>query len=208
MEKSVLVVDTSGSMKCHEIALKNYLKLLIDAFTHFGRGPDEVALVSFSNDVSIESKYGSGEDHVAELKNLVDALHFGGLTSFNDGILVGLTFENPKPDYVHVFSDSGDNCSDATEDHWSSVASHMGILVHQHPPSDDTYRGDCRYARYFTTTPITLQMAKANVLAVAKRVKMAKVITGPEDLMKFKPVNKEALAVALRKPRIRRVLRR
>ena len=205
MERYVLVVDTSGSMKCHETALKNYLKALIDAFTMWGQGPDEVALVSFNNDVRIESHYDDDND---KLKNLVDALHFGGLTSLNDGILVGLTFENPKPDYLHVFSDDGDNHSDATEQHWSNVASHMNLYVDQHPPSENTYKGDCRYAGYYTTTPITLQMAMANVRAVAKRVKMVRVITSPEHLLKFKPVNKEALSAALIKPRIRRVPRR
>lgn len=205
MERYVFVVDTSGSMKCHETALKNYLKALIDAFTMWGSGPDEVALVSFSNDVRIESHY---DDDNIELKNLVDALHFGGLTSLNDGILVGLTFENPKPDYVHVFSDDGDNRSDAKEEHWSSVASHMNLYVDQHPPSENTYMGDCRYARYYTTNPITLPMAMANVRAVAKRVKMVRVITGPDDLLNFKPVNKEALAGALRERIIRRVPRR
>lgn len=196
MERYVLVVDTSGSMRCHEIALKNYLKVLIDAFTMWGNGPDEVALVSFSNDVYIQSHYTK---NAAELKNKVDELVFGGLTAFDDAILVGLTFENPPPDYIHVFSDDGENNSDAEEEHWSSVASHMGLHVDQHPPSDDTYKGDCRYAPYFTPNPITLPMAMANVRAVAKRVKMVRVITGPEDLLKFKPVNKEALAEALRK---------
>jgi len=171
----------------------------------WGYGPDEVALVSFNKDVRIESHY---DDDNNKLKNLVDALQFGGLTSFNDGILVGLTFENPKPDYIHVFSDDGENSSDAKEEHWSSVASHMSLYVNQHPPSENTYRGNCRYARYYTINPITLPMAMANVRAVAKRVKMVRVIASPEDLLKFKPVNKEALSAALRKPRIRRVPRR
>ena len=202
LERYVFVVDTSGSMKCHETALKNYLKTLIDAFTMWGTSVDDmIALVSFSNDVYIESYY---DNQAAELKNKVNALDFFGGTALNDGILVGLTFENPKPDYFFVFSDGGDNVSDAKVEHYENVKDHLNIVPIMVPPSDDTYKGDCRYSAYYTIAPITVKMAVANVEKLAKRLK-GKVILRPEDLLKLKPANEEKLTRALIKRRRRRV---
>lgn len=197
MERFVFVVDTSGSMKCHETSLKDYLKVLIDAFTVWGTGDDKIALVSFSNDVSIQSHYTK---NATELKNVVNGLVFAGLTAFDDAILTGLVFENPKPDTFLVFSDSGDNCSDAEEAVWSSLASALGITVTIIPPSDNTYKGNCTFRRYFTLNPITPKMAIANAMQIAGRVKMAKVIQKSEDLVMLKPVKTQLLKRATTRP--------
>jgi hypothetical protein len=182
MSKFVVIVDTSGSMYCCKTNLKPYVNAVVDGLILTG---NEIALMSFSNDVHILSHYTNNAVH---LNALVDGLFFSGLTAYNDAILTGLVFENPRPKALLVFSDHGENASDASEADWSNLSATLGIDVTLIPPSDSTYTCTCfGLVRFFTKKPITIKMAQSNANAIAKRVKRAKVIVDPEDFLMLLP---------------------
>ena len=186
MARYVVIVDTSGSMYCCKTNLTTYVNAIIDGLIFTG---NEIALMSFSNDVHILSYYTNNSGN---LNTLVNGLVFTGMTALNDAILTGLVFENPRPDGLLVFSDHGDNASDAKEADWANLAATLGINVTLVPPSNSTYTCTCfGLVRFFTKKPITMKMAQANANAIAKRVKSAKVIVDPEDFMKLVPKPKK-----------------
>jgi hypothetical protein len=186
MAKYVVIMDTSGSMYCCKTNLKTYVNAIIDGLIFTG---NEIALMSFGNDVHILSYY---TNNAGNLNTLVDGLVFTGMTAFNDAILTGLVFENPRPDALLVFSDHGENASDASETDWSNLSATLGIDVILVPPSDSTYTCSCfGLVRFFTKKPITMKMAQANANAIAKKVKRAKVIVEPEDFLKLMPKQKK-----------------
>lgn len=191
MGRYVLVVDTSGSMYCYMTELKKYLKTFIDGLTAMGQSSqNQIALVSFANKVDILHHY---THNPAPLKALVDGLTAGGMTAYEDGILVGLVCEYERPDEMFVFSDEGENSSDAKEADWNEIADRYRIAnpsfsVNLVPPSEGTYQADCfRFARFFTAKPISMKMAVTSANAIAKRVKTARVISTAEDLLRVKP---------------------
>lgn len=191
MGRYVLVVDTSGSMYCYMTELKKYLKTLIDGLTAMGQSSqNQIALVSFASEVDILQHY---THNPTTLKTLVDGLTAGGMTACNDGILVGLVCEYERPDELFVFSDDGENSSDAKEADWTEIADRYRVdnpsfSVNLVPPSEDTYGADCfRFARFFTAKPISMSMAVTSAKAIAKRVKTARVVSTAEDLLRLKP---------------------
>jgi hypothetical protein len=166
--------------------LKPYVNAIIDGLILTG---NEIALMSFSYDVHILSYY---TDNAVDLNALVNGLTFSGMTALNDAILTGLVFENPRPNGLLVFSDQGENASDARETDWSNLAATLGINVTLVPPSDSTYTSTCYgLARFFTKKPITMKMAQVNAHEIAKRVKMAKVIVDPKDFLVLLPKPKK-----------------
>lgn len=184
MAKYVVLVDTSGSMRCYLERLKDVLKeYWLDWL--IGSSPkNDVALVSFSNDVSILSHY---TQDIGSLRTLVDGLTSGGLTAFNDAILVGLVFENPKPDALYVWSDEHDTCSDASETNWSDLSTTLGIDVNLCPPYDWMRDPNCWHmAVVITPRLVTASMALAKAKGIAERVKRVKVIEKPQDFLKLK----------------------
>jgi hypothetical protein len=194
MENYVFVVDTSGSMRCHEKRLKEYVKAALDA-TMWGLGSEQIALVSFNRIVSIQSNYTADVTH---LKNLIDGLSFGGGTAMHDAILTSLVFEYEKPDVVIVFSDTADYDSQITEDVWSDLMESLSmdppIIV---LPTDDTYGGDCPFYQYYTLHPMTPIMILANAKKIVKRTN-AKLIQNTQEFIKIKPVKTELLEKVLK----------
>ena len=191
MGRYVLVVDTSGSMYCYMTELKKYLKTFIDGLTAMGQSSqNQIALVSFANNVDILHHY---THNPAPLKALVDGLTAGGMTAMEDGILVGLVCEYERPDELFVFSDDGENSSNAKEADWNEIANRYkaanpSFSVNLVTPSEGTYQADCfRFARFFTAKPISIKMAVTSANAIAKRVKTARVISTAEDLLRLKP---------------------
>ncbi len=180
MSRYVVIVDTSGSMHGCQNNLKPYVNAIIDGLIITG---NEVALMSFSNDVHIRSHYTT---IASDLNNMVNGLSFSGLTAFNDAIITGLVFENPRPDALLVFTDGGDNASDASKTDLTDLSNSLNINVHLVPPSDDTYTcSGFKLAPLFTTNVIPMKKAQANAHAIAERVKRAKVILEPEDILQL-----------------------
>lgn len=189
MARYMVLVDTSGSMRCKLKRLKSFLK---DYWLDWliGYPPvNDVALISFSNDVNILSHYTRD---IECLKTLIDGLVSGGLTAFHDAVLTGLVFEHPRADALFVWSDQHDTCSDASEATWSGLSNTLGIDVNLCLPYDWLEDPECsRIATLVITRVVTPKMALTKAESIARRVKTARVIQKPEDFLKLKLAKKK-----------------
>lgn len=185
MAKYAVLVDTSGSMRCYLETLKDVLRSYWLDWLMGSPPANDVALISFNNDVSILSHYTQDVDN---LKTLVDGLVSSGQTAFNDAILVGLVFEHPRADALFVWSDQHDTCSDASETIWADLSNALGVDVNLCPPYDWMRDPVCWYfVPVIIPRVVTIQMAMVKAKEIATRVKTAKVIEKPERFLKLKP---------------------
>ena len=151
---------------------------------------NEVALISFSNDVCVQSHYTTD---LSCLQTLIDGLVVNGcdgpMTALYDAIIVGLVFESPKPDELFVWSDLGDTNSDASESDWQALANSLGITVNLCPPYDWLQDPNCQYYAVLVTPKITLiPYAKSLELAnkISAKVEKLNIVKTPEDFLKLR----------------------
>ena len=147
-------------------------------------------MISFSNDVCVLSNYTTD---IVALKNLIGGLVTSGcggsMTSLHDAIIVGLVFENPKPDELYVWSDMGDTQSDASESNWVDLANSLSIPVNLCPPYPWMQDPNCMQMAVVVRQPIKV-ISFVNSLQLAgniqKRLKVARVFKDPQDFLKTK----------------------
>lgn len=199
MGRYVLLVDMSGSMTCYLEDLKEELKedYLDWLMERESDTRNHVALISFNADVHVLSHYTTNVD---TLKTLVDGLAAGGLTAYDDAMLVGLVLEWIRPDELHVWSDHHDNCSNASRAAWSDLASALGVEVVLNTPPDywgagcttpQEWQISLAQEAFVVSEAVTWTMAVAAAEKIAESVPRARFIKNPEDLLKLKPVKKK-----------------
>ena len=149
---------------------------------------NEVALISFSSDVCVLSNYTTD---IVTLKNLIGGLATSGcggpMTSLWDAIIVGLVFENPKPDALYVWSDWGDTQSDASQSNMEDLATSLDIPVNICLPYPWMQDPNCMQMAVVVLPPIkAIPFAKSMELAsnIQKRLKVARVIQDPKEFLR------------------------
>ena len=176
-------------MRCYLENLKEVLKDYWLDWLMGSSSANEIALIAVNNKVNILSYYSQ---NISDLKAKVDTLVSGGLTAINDAILVGLVFENPKPDEIYVWSDLHDTCSDAPEATWTNLSSSLGVNINLTPPYDWMRDPTCWHMVAIATPRIvTAQMALAKIKAISSRVPTVKAIEKPADFIKAIPFKKK-----------------
>lgn len=189
MVNKVLVLDTSGSMWLYWTHLSDIVK---NMYLPWMMGSsDNVAFVSFNQQVYIRSKYTRD---LASLQTIVDGLSPSGGTAVNDAMLVALVFEYPCPDEIHVWSDYSENSSCSDDNNYKEKANELDIDIILNQPED--WMISTTYQRYGPTilypllpkaeTFIKAETVLAKAKDIAKVVKRARVIEKPEDLMRIK----------------------
>ncbi|NVM56271.1 MAG: VWA domain-containing protein [Candidatus Helarchaeota archaeon] len=194
MVNKVLLLDTSGSMWLYwtnlSFIVKNmYLPMMVGS-------SDNVAIVSFNEQVFIKSKYTRD---LASLQTIVDGLSPWGGTAFNDAMLVALVFENPCPDEIHVWSDYGDNSSCSDGKNYKEKVDEMDVDLILNQPEEWMKSTSVQNYGPITLYPllpaaerfVAVESALVKAKEIAKRVKKAKVIEKPEDLLKLRRVEKK-----------------
>lgn len=187
MAKYVLIVDVSGSMRCK---LKNLKEMLADDWVPWRIGSpanNEVALISFCNDVCINSYYSND---VKDLQNRVMNLSLnscgGSGTALYDAIIVGLTFESPKPDAIYVWSDLQDNDSHASEMDYINLANSIGITINLCPAYEWMQDPHCPYITplvNYPFKPIQFSTSVAIAKRFASKLNNSRVIENPTQLI-------------------------
>jgi hypothetical protein len=180
MKGIVVVMDVSGSMWSYLENIKKFLPSFFQFLVNMGY---HIGLVSFSNDVYIKSYY---TQNMTELKDRVEELTTINLTSLYDAILVGLVYENPHPEYLIVFSDGGDNCSDSDLNDWQTMATTLNIPVIPYPLDGFQDPNLVPYASAFTKKVITVPEAAKIWKEIAGKVKTVKIMKKPEDFLELK----------------------
>lgn len=131
----MVLVDISGSMTSYLTMLKWYLRNIWLPWRINHPPGSEIALISFCNDVCINSHYTTNLPTLqTEIGGLVPSGCGGPMTSLYDAILVGLVFEDPKPDALYVWSDLHDTKSDSSVENWKRKAKELDIPVYLCPP--------------------------------------------------------------------------
>lgn len=184
MGNVVVVIDTSGSMYSKLGNIKTFMESFLEFMILMGH---KIALVSFSNDVHIESYYTT---NLAQLMTQVNGLSASGCTALFDAILVGLVFENPRADFLVVFSDGHDNCSDSGEENWQTKADELGISVIPYPLDGFEDSKLVPYAGAYTKRLVTVPEAAKKWLDIAGRVKAVKIVKKPEDFVRLEILKK------------------
>ena len=195
MSRFVVLLDVSGSMTCKLGLLKQWM---IDYWLPYIMGPSptpEVALIAFSNDVHIKSYYTTNiNDLKQKIANTALSSCGGPMTSLYDAIITGLTFENPKPDKLFVWSDLGDTQSDASESDWQSLANSVDVEVDLCIPYEWMQDQNCSQFMVIATPVITL-IPIAQTLRTAKKwsaaVKKLNVIEKPEQFLEVLPYERK-----------------
>jgi len=194
MARYVVLVDISGSMTCKLKILKEFLQNYWLPWLMGTPPTNEVALISFSNDVCVLSRYTTD---IVALKNLISGLATSGcggpMTSLYDAIIVGLVFENPKPHGLYVWSDLGDTQSDASASDWQGLANSLAIPVNLCPPYPWMEDPNCRQMAVIVTPPIkVIPYAQSLQLAtkITAKLELARVIKDPQEFPKTKAVEK------------------
>lgn len=190
MSRIVVLVDVSNSMRCKLENMKKWLKEYWLPYIMGSPPTNEVALISFSNDVCVQSHYTTD---LSCLQALVDGLVVSGcdgpMTSLYDAIIVGLVFESPIPDELYVWSDLGDTNSDASETDWQDLANSLGITVNLCPPYEWLQDPNCVHYAVIAIPKIKLiPYAKSLDIATkfSKKVEKLNIIKTPEDIVKLK----------------------
>jgi hypothetical protein len=195
MSRYVVLVDISGSMRCKIAKLKDFLKDYWLPWLMGSPPVNEVALISFSNDVCVESHYTT---NLGDLQTLVDGFVTSGcdgpMTSLYDAIIAGLVFEEPKPYELFVWSDMGDTISDASATDWQNLANSLSIPVNLCPPYDWLEDPNCPLMAVLVTPPIKI-IPFAKSLSIAKeitsKVERVKVFESPEKFLELKPAKRK-----------------
>jgi hypothetical protein len=198
MAEYVVLVDISGSMRCKLKILKDFLKTYWLPWLMETPPVNDVALIAFSNDVCVLSRYTKD---LSCLQTLIDGLVTSGcggaMTSLYDAIIVGLVFEDPKPDALYVWSDLADTRSDSSNSDWTNLANSIGLgvgSVHLCPPYPWMEDPNCPRMAVLVKPPIKAIPFKRS-LALAKEItkisKVARAIEAPEQFLKAKVAQKK-----------------
>jgi hypothetical protein len=183
----VLLVDCSGSMLCKLNKMKEFLAEFWLPWRMGSPVKNQVALISFGNDVVVNSRYTSDLASLQTMvKNLTTGCAGGSLTSLYDAIIVASVFESPKPDGIYVWSDLQDTCSDAKEADYVNLANSVGVSYNLCPPYEWMQDPNCPYFSIIVTfpyRPIAYAHSVKIATALAGKLKMAKVIEKPEHLL-------------------------
>jgi tight adherence protein B len=125
---TVLVIDTSGSMKGDPI---NNAKNAAVSFIDNMRDIDKIAIIGFADTVTEYSAFTSDK---TVLKKSIEAISSKGETSLFDGIIKGLDMFNGmdavKYQYVLVLSDGTDTVSAATANDVAAIASSGNVIIY------------------------------------------------------------------------------
>ncbi len=187
MGRYILLVDISGSMRCK---LKKLKDMLADDWIPWRMGSpitNEVALISFSNDVCVNSHYTTD---LASLQNMVRNLTLGGCggyqTSLYDAIIVATVVESPKPNEIYIWSDLQDTNSDASQSAYVNLANSVGVTYNLCVPYEWMEDPNCYRVGILAPYPFKpvrfVQSAKF-AKSLAQKMKMAKVIEKPEQFI-------------------------
>ncbi len=125
---TVLVIDTSGSMKGDPI---NNAKNAATSFIDNMRDIDKIAVVGFADTVTEYSAFTSDK---TVLKKSIEAITAKGETSLFDGIIRGLSIFNDmdavKYQYMLVLSDGTDTVSAAAADDVVAIAAEGNVIIY------------------------------------------------------------------------------
>ena len=125
---TVLVIDTSGSMKGYPI---NNAKNAALSFIDNMRDIDKIAIVGFADTVTEYSAFTSDK---TVLKKSIEAITAKGETSLFDGIIKGLDIFNGMDDvkyqYMLVLSDGTDTVSASTAGDVVALASEGNVIIY------------------------------------------------------------------------------